>query len=133
MTASVDQGAAAAIPEIRLRSVSKTYRRSGVPVPALHGIDIEIAPGEFVTIMGPSGAGKSTLLSIIGMLDGSWEGEYDFLDFRVHDTTRNRFPQRSGSETNERSGAIDFSMEGPVTSRAAASDGMRRENSSQKR
>ena len=43
MTAS----AVAAIPEIRLRKVSKTYRRGGVPVPALHGIDVEIAPGEF--------------------------------------------------------------------------------------
>jgi ABC-type lipoprotein export system ATPase subunit len=34
--------------------------------------------------MGPSGAGKSTLLSIIGMLDGAWNGEYYFLEEPVH-------------------------------------------------
>ena len=69
--------AAAAIPEIRLRNVSKTYRRSGVPVPALHGIDIEIAPGEFTAIMGPSGSGKSTLLHILGLVDTEYEGSYE--------------------------------------------------------
>jgi putative ABC transport system ATP-binding protein len=67
---------AAAIPEIRLRSVSKTYRRSGVPVPALHQIDLEIATGEFVAIMGPSGSGKSTLLHILGLVDTEYEGSY---------------------------------------------------------
>jgi putative ABC transport system ATP-binding protein len=73
MTAS----AVAAIPEIRLRKVFKTYRRSGVPVPALHGIDIEIAPGEFTAIMGPSGSGKSTLLHILGLVDTEYEGSYE--------------------------------------------------------
>ncbi|MEE8526816.1 MAG: ATP-binding cassette domain-containing protein, partial [Thermoanaerobaculia bacterium] len=50
----------------------------------LRRIDLEIADGEFVTIMGPSGAGKSTLLHILGMLDGKWEGEYEFLGHPVH-------------------------------------------------
>jgi ABC-type lipoprotein export system ATPase subunit len=50
----------------------------------LRRINIEIKEGEFVTIMGPSGAGKSTLLSIIGMLDGEWEGEFYFFDQAVH-------------------------------------------------
>jgi putative ABC transport system ATP-binding protein len=68
--------AAAAISQIRLRDVSKTYRRSGVPVPALHGIDLEIAPGEFAAIMGPSGSGKSTLLHILGLVDTEYEGSY---------------------------------------------------------
>jgi len=72
MTAS----AAAEIPEIRLRNVSKTYRRSAVPVPALHGVDLEIAPGEFAAIMGPSGSGKSTLLHILGLVDTDYEGSY---------------------------------------------------------
>jgi len=73
MTAS----SAAELPEIRLRSVSKTYRRSAVPVPALHGIDFEIAPGEFTAIMGPSGSGKSTLLHILGLVDTEYEGSYE--------------------------------------------------------
>jgi putative ABC transport system ATP-binding protein len=67
----------AAIPEIRLRDVCKTYSRSGVPVPALRGIDLEIAPGEFVAIMGPSGSGKSTLLHILGLVDTDYEGRYE--------------------------------------------------------
>ena len=75
MTASVS--AAAAIPEIRLRDISKIYRRSGVPVPALRGIDLEIAPGEFAAIMGPSGSGKSTLLHILGLVDTDYEGRYE--------------------------------------------------------
>jgi putative ABC transport system ATP-binding protein len=68
---------AAAIPEIQLRDVSKTYRRSGVPVPALHGIELDIATGEFTAIMGPSGSGKSTLLHILGLVDTEYEGSYE--------------------------------------------------------
>jgi putative ABC transport system ATP-binding protein len=50
----------------------------------LRQINLEVAEGEFITIMGPSGAGKSTLLSILGMLDGAWQGEYYLLDQPVH-------------------------------------------------
>ena len=45
---------------------------------------MDINEGDFVTIMGPSGAGKSTLLSILGMLDGEWNGEYYLSDQPVH-------------------------------------------------
>jgi len=51
----------------------------------LQQINIDIAEGEFVTIMGPSGAGKTTLLNILGMLDGDWEGQFHLLDQAVHD------------------------------------------------
>jgi ABC-type lipoprotein export system ATPase subunit len=50
----------------------------------LRRVNIDVRDGEFVTIMGPSGAGKSTLLSIVGMLDGAWTGEFEFLNFQVH-------------------------------------------------
>lgn len=50
----------------------------------LRRINLDIREGEFITIMGPSGAGKSTLLSIIGMLDGGWEGEFYFLEHPIH-------------------------------------------------
>ena len=59
-----------------MSGVSKTYRRAGVPVPALHGVDIAIRRGEFATIMGRSGSGKSTLLHILGLLDAEYDGEY---------------------------------------------------------
>jgi putative ABC transport system ATP-binding protein len=75
-TGSPESAAAAALPEIRLRNVCKTYRRGAVPVPALHGIDMEVAPGEFTAIMGPSGSGKSTLLHILGLVDTEYEGSY---------------------------------------------------------
>ena len=67
-------------PLIQLRSMEKSYDLSAGKFFVLRRINLDIAPGEFVTIMGPSGAGKSTLLSIIGMLDGQWTGEYYFLD-----------------------------------------------------
>jgi putative ABC transport system ATP-binding protein len=54
---------------IRLRGVTKIYDKSGVPVHALRGVDLDIAPGEFTTLAGPSGSGKTTLLNIIGALD----------------------------------------------------------------
>ncbi len=47
-------------------------------------VNIDIAEGDFVTIMGPSGAGKSTLLHILGMLDHQWHGEFEFVGEPVH-------------------------------------------------
>src|SRR6266487_7100192 len=50
----------------------------------LRRISLDVAKGDFVTIMGPSGAGKSTLLAVLGMLDGDWTGEYRLLEHAVH-------------------------------------------------
>ena len=65
---------------ISLKHIYKYYDSKFQRTFVLKDIDMEIAEGEFVTIMGPSGAGKSTLLNIIGMLDEPSEGEYIFLD-----------------------------------------------------
>lgn len=69
---------------IRLQNLEKYYESGHGRSYVLRQIDLQIAEGDFVTIMGPSGAGKSTLLHILGMLDSAWEGEYWFDDEPVH-------------------------------------------------
>jgi len=69
---------------IKLRNITKHYDAGAVKTYVLRNIDLDVAEGEFITIMGPSGAGKTTLLNIIGMLDMPTEGEYLFLDEKVH-------------------------------------------------
>ncbi len=71
-------------PLIQLKNLEKSFEAGGQKFFVLRRINLDIQPGEFVTIMGPSGAGKSTLLSIIGMLDGAWNGEYFFTERPVH-------------------------------------------------
>ncbi len=69
---------------IKLRGVEKYFSHGLTKTYVLRRIDLDIQPGEFVSIMGPSGAGKSTLLHILGMHDQSWHGEYYFDDVAVH-------------------------------------------------
>jgi putative ABC transport system ATP-binding protein len=52
-----------------VRDLMKVYRRGTKEVIALRGIDFEVRPGEFLSIVGPSGSGKSTLLKLLGALD----------------------------------------------------------------
>jgi putative ABC transport system ATP-binding protein len=68
---------------IRTANLRKIYTTDEVETTALNNVNIEIKPGEFVSIMGPSGCGKSTLLNILGLLDNPSDGELFFLDKEV--------------------------------------------------
>ena len=69
---------------IQLRNLERSFPTKPSPTYVLRQITLDIAEGEFVTIMGPSGAGKSTLLSVIGLYDHSWDGQYFFNGQAVH-------------------------------------------------
>ncbi len=67
---------ALAAPVIRMRAVCKTYSVGASAVLALRNVDLDIARGEFCSIMGPSGAGKSTLMNVLGCLESPDSGSY---------------------------------------------------------
>jgi putative ABC transport system ATP-binding protein len=69
---------------IKLRNLEKCIKTKAGFLYLLRQINLDIAEGDFVTVMGPSGAGKSTLLGIVGMYDHTWEGEYFLFDEPVH-------------------------------------------------
>lgn len=69
---------------ILIKNIHKSYSNGQNNLHVLKGIDLEIRPGEMISIMGPSGSGKSTLLNILGLLDNFDKGDY-FLDgTRIH-------------------------------------------------
>jgi putative ABC transport system ATP-binding protein len=61
---------------IRLEGIRRVFQVGEETVQALQDVDLEIAAGEYVSIMGPSGSGKSTLLNILGLLDRPDAGRY---------------------------------------------------------
>ena len=81
---------ATALPLAELRAVTKVYGRGEAAVEALAGIDVRIAPGEFLAVMGPSGSGKSTCMNILGCLDQPSSGSYRFRDVEVANVSRHQ-------------------------------------------
>ena len=70
---------------IKLRHVERSYPLAkGKFFYVLRDIDLDVAEGDFVSIMGPSGAGKSSLLHILGMHDHGWSGEFFLGEAPVH-------------------------------------------------
>jgi putative ABC transport system ATP-binding protein len=74
---------------IQTEKLVKTYASGTNEVHALRGIDLDVAPGEFVAIMGTSGSGKSTLMNILGCLDTPTSGAYILDGVRVDGLDRN--------------------------------------------
>ena len=84
-------------PLMSLRGIDKAFPAGSGVTYALRRITLDIAPGEFVSIMGPSGAGKSTLLHILGLHDSAWSGEFMLLGHPVH-----RLPQKERAALQRR-------------------------------
>jgi len=82
----------AAEPElaVRVRAASVVYASADAPVRALHEIDLDIAPGEFVSLIGPSGCGKTTLLRVIADLEPISAGQVSVNGLSPHDARLSR-------------------------------------------
>jgi len=87
---------------IRLQNIEKVYRTDTVETLAVNGINLDIAKGEFLSIMGPSGCGKSTLLNIMGLLDDPSNGS-----IRIdNQDTKNLSDQQLAKFRNQKIGFI---------------------------
>ena len=62
---------------IKLTGINKIYRTNEIETLALENVNLDVAKGEFVSIMGPSGCGESTLLNIMGLLDAPSSGKIE--------------------------------------------------------
>jgi putative ABC transport system ATP-binding protein len=72
---------------IQLLAITRAFHMGDQEIRALDHVDLEIASGEYVSIMGPSGSGKSTLLNVIGLLDRPDSGRYQLDGKDVTDLT----------------------------------------------
>ena len=73
---------------VSLRNVKKSYVRGKQKVEVLHGVDLDIEPGEFLALMGPSGSGKTTLLNLVAGLDQPTSGQVIVSDQRIDQLSR---------------------------------------------
>lgn len=82
---------------IALDNIEKVYRTDRIETVALSDINLQVAAGEFVSIMGPSGCGKSTLLNVIGLLDTPTRGKV-----RLNDTPIDSYRDSALAKTRNR-------------------------------
>ncbi|MBN9002761.1 MAG: ABC transporter ATP-binding protein [Actinomycetales bacterium] len=80
----VPSAADPAAPALRATGVGKSFTARKGEVVALTGVELEVAPGEFVSLIGPSGCGKSTLLRLIADLDAPTSGELTIFGKPAH-------------------------------------------------
>lgn len=62
--------------QVQLNDISRVYQVGEEQVFALNKVNLDISPGDYISVMGPSGSGKSTLLNVIGLLDKPNSGKY---------------------------------------------------------
>ncbi len=82
---------------VSLRNVAKSYLRGKQQVEVLHGVDLDIARGEFLALMGPSGSGKTTMLNLIAGLDQPTSGEVLVAAERIDRLSRAALSTRKGA------------------------------------
>src|SRR4051812_45168261 len=83
---------------VSLRNVTKSYTRGKQKVEVLHGVDLNIAAGEFLALMGPSGSGKTTTLNLIAGLDQPTSGEVSVAGGRIERLLRGALADRRGRQ-----------------------------------
>jgi putative ABC transport system ATP-binding protein len=88
-------------PIISIRDLRKTYHVGEVDVHALRGVDLDVQPGEFVSIVGPSGSGKSTLFHIVGGLTPPTSGT-------IHMAGRDLLGMSDSERTELRKSTVGF-------------------------
>jgi putative ABC transport system ATP-binding protein len=83
---------------INLNNINKIYRTKTIETMALNNINLNVAEGEFLSIMGPSGCGKSTLLNVMGLLDDATSGEVRISNQDVTKYSKNQLAAFRNSE-----------------------------------
>ena len=73
-------------PLLHIENIHKSFENNGTVINVLKGIDLQVLPGESLSITGPSGSGKSTLLNIMGTLEPPSKGTVFFKDRNVYET-----------------------------------------------
>ena len=73
-------------PLLHIENIHKSFENNGTVINVLKGIDLQVLPGESLSITGPSGSGKSTLLNIMGTLEPPSKGTVFFKHRNVYET-----------------------------------------------
>lgn len=76
---------------IKLEIQKKTFKKKGFSI--LHDFELEVDPGERISIIGESGVGKTSLLNIIGLVDTQYQGSYKLFDSSVKDLSQNKLAE----------------------------------------
>ena len=87
---------------IDLRGLTKVYQTPVGPFPALKGIDLQIAPGEFIAVVGKSGSGKSTLINMFTGIDHPTDGEIIVAGRRVRELSEGQMAEWRGPDDGHR-------------------------------
>jgi putative ABC transport system ATP-binding protein len=75
---------------VKARNVHKVYHRGSERIDVLQGVNLDLAPGDFLALMGPSGSGKTTLLNLLGGLDRPSEGSLEVGGERIDQMSSGR-------------------------------------------